>query len=121
MKNMLLIATLLGCAGWVQAQTPPAVKAEIGYLLEAVEKSQCKFNRNGSWHDAKSARKHLQTKFEYLDKKNMLATAESFIELGAARSSSSGKAYQMVCPGGQPMASTAWLTAELARLRATKP
>ena len=117
---MLGMAALLCAAGLAQAQAPAATRAEVTQLLDRVESSQCKFNRNGSWHDAKSARKHLQDKFDYLDKKNMVATTESFIDKGASRSSTSGKAYQIFCPGGQAMPSAAWMTAELNRLRLSR-
>ncbi len=121
MKHMISIAALLCAAGIAHAQTPAATRTEVRQLLDTVEKSQCKFNRNGSWHDAKAARKHLQEKFDYLDKKNLVSTTESFIDQGAARSSSSGKAYQIFCQGGQAVPSATWLTAELAKVRAAKP
>ena len=120
MKMKLSMAALLCAASLAHAQTPPATRAEVTQLFDTVEKSQCKFNRNGSWHDAKSARKHLQDKFDYLDKKNLLTSTESFIAQGASSSSSSGKAYQIFCPGGQAMPSATWLLAELARVRAQK-
>jgi hypothetical protein len=119
MKVLMLIAGMLA-ASMAVAQTPEATKAEVTHLLTAVEKSACRFNRNGSWYDAKSARKHLASKFEYLDKRNMLPTAESFIKLGASSSSSSGKPYQMACEGKQPMTSAVWLIEELNRFRETK-
>ena len=114
------VAALLCGAGIAQAQAPAVTRTEVTQLLDRVESSQCKFNRNGSWHDAKSARKHLQDKFDYLDKKNMVSTTESFIDKGATRSSSSGKPYQIFCTGGQAMPSATWLTTELNRLRLTK-
>lgn len=120
MKVLILIAGMLA-ANLALAETPEATKAEVTHLLEAVEKSECRFNRNGSWYDAKSARKHLASKFEYLDKKDLLPTAESFIKLGASSSSSSGKPYQMACEGKQPMTSAVWLVEELNRFREAKP
>lgn len=111
-----LAATFLS-AGAAAAATPEATRGEITRLLEAVEKSQCQFNRNGSWHDAREARAHLQKKFEYLDKKNLVTSTESFIERGASTSSMSGDPYQIRCAGTQPVTSAAWLKAELARQR----
>ncbi len=101
------------------AETTDVTKAEVGHLLNAVEQSKCRFNRNGSWHDGKSAKKHLASKYEYLDKKDMLPTAESFIKLGASGSSSSGKTYMMACDGQQPVTSAVWLIEELNRYRKT--
>lgn len=120
MKALILIAGMLA-ANAALAETPVETKAEVTHLLQAVEKSECRFNRNGSWYDAKSARKHLASKFEYLDKKDLLPTAESFIKLGASASSSSGKPYQMACEGKQPMTSAVWLVEELNRFREAKP
>jgi hypothetical protein len=116
MKCIVLAATLLA-AGWASAATPPATRAEIAHLLGAVEASQCKFNRNGSWHDAKAARAHLEKKFAYLDKKDLVPDTERFIERGATGSSTSGKPYLMQCAGARPVTSAEWLTAELARHR----
>jgi len=118
MKLLILAGSML-VGNFAMAATPEATKAEVTHLLNAVEQSECRFNRNGSWHDARSATKHLTSKFEYLDKKDMLPTAESFIKLGASSSSSSGKAYMMACSGQQPMTSAVWLIEELNKYRKT--
>jgi hypothetical protein len=115
MKALVLAAALLAASS-AFAKAPEATRAEIAHLMSAVEKSQCKFNRNGSWYDAKAAREHLQKKFDYLDKKDMVTTAESFIERGASTSSMSGKAYEMQC-GAKTVTSAVWLTEELNRYR----
>jgi len=119
MKALVLAAGML-VAGLACAKAPEATRAEVAHLMAAVEKSQCKFNRNGSWHDAKTARDHLQKKFDYLDKRDMITTTESFIERGASTSSSSGKAYEMQCGGGKAVTSAAWLNEELNRIRKAK-
>ncbi len=98
--------------------TPAPARAEINHLLDAVEKSQCKFSRNGSWYDAKKARDHLGKKFAYMDKRDLAPTAEIFIDKGASTSSSSGKPYQMQCQGAAPVNSAVWLQNELKRYRA---
>lgn len=116
MKALILAAGLLAASG-AMAATPEPARSEINYLLGAVEKSGCKFNRNGTWHDAQAARKHLEKKFAYLDKKDLAPTAELFIERGAATSSSSGKPYQMQCGTGAATTSSQWLGAELKRHR----
>ena len=119
MKALLVAAALL-CAGGAFAKAPEPVRAEVAQLMTAVEKSQCKFNRNGSWHDAKAAREHLQKKFDYLDKRDMVSTTESFIERGASTSSSSGKPYEMQCGAARTVTSAAWLNDALFRLRKAK-
>ena len=119
--HRVLGAALLCACTVAAAQTPAVRRAEVERLLETVAQSKCQFNRNGTWYDAKSARKHLQDKYDYLDKRKMLTTTESFIELGAARSSSSGKPYQIFCPGGMATPSAAWMTTELTKLRSAQP
>jgi hypothetical protein len=116
MKALVLTAALLA-AGGALAKAPEATQAEVARLMTAVEKSQCKFNRNGTWYDAKAAREHLEQKFAYLDKKDLVTTTESFIERGASTSSMSGKPYQMQCGSGKPVTSAEWLTGELKRYR----
>jgi hypothetical protein len=118
MKLMVFVGSML-VGNLALAATPEITKAEVVHLLGAVEQSQCRFNRNGSWYDAKSARKHLASKYEYLDKKDMLPSTESFIKLGASSSSSSGKAYMMACSGQQPVPSAVWLVEELNKYRKT--
>ena len=120
MTRRLSIAALLCAAGLAHAETPAITRAEVTRLLDTVAQSKCTFNRNGTWYDANSASKHLRDKFDYLDKRNMLVNTESFIEKGAARSSSSGKEYKIFCPGGTAVPSAAWLTTELDKLRGPK-
>ena len=119
MKKLLILVGTILAANMAFAVTPQVTKAEVSHLLGAVEQSQCSFNRNGSWYDAKSAKKHLASKYEYLDKKDLLQSAEAFIKLGASSSSSSGKAYMMACEGQQPVTSAVWLIEELNRYRKT--
>ena len=116
MKLAMLIGALLA-TNVAQSASGPSAKAEVAQLLSAVEQSQCKFNRNGSWHDAKKARAHLAKKFDYIERKGLATTTEKFIELGGATSSSSGKPYQMQCPGAGPVNSATWLDTELKKLR----
>lgn len=115
-KPAILLGALL-LAGQTLAATPAATRTEAAQLMTAVEKSGCKFSRNGSWYSGADARAHLQKKFDYLDKKDMLTTTESFIEKGASASSMSGKPYEMQCAGSKQVTSAEWLTAELKRLR----
>lgn len=116
MKSLVLMAGILA-ADLAGAATPAATRTEVTQLMTAVEKSGCKFSRNGSWYGGAEARAHLQKKFDYLDKKDMLTTTESFIEKGASTSSMSGKPYEMQCPGTKQVTSAEWLGAELKRHR----
>ena len=49
------------------------------------------FIRNGSEYPAAEARAHLQKKLDYLERKDLVASSEDFIERAATQSSLSGK------------------------------
>lgn len=99
-----------------QAQATPQVTQEIKGLLDFVEHSECQFVRNGSEFPGPRARAHLEKKLNYLEGKNMVNSAEDFIELAATKSSMSGRAYEVRCPEGVQPANT-WLKRELQRQR----
>jgi hypothetical protein len=107
---------LLAVAGGVQAQISPQANQEIKGLLDFVERSECKFMRNGSEYPGPQARAHLEKKLNYLEGKNLVSSAEDFIDLAATKSSMSGKAYEVRCPTGVQPTST-WLKMELQRQR----
>ena len=102
------------------ASAAPTAKAEheIDALIAGLGSSGCEFERNGSWHDAKAARAHLQKKYDYLRKRDMADTAELFIERAASKSSMSGKAYRVRCPGKTAEPSERWFRQRLQTLRA---
>jgi allantoicase len=112
---MLLAATLHGAA---LAAPEARAQAEIKHLLDYVATPGCQFNRNGSWHEGAEARSHLQKKYDYLVKRNLVTDAESFIKGAATESSMSGKDYLVRCGGGKAEASAVYLKEELARFRA---
>jgi len=99
------------------ASAPTAGHAEIEALLELLSRSGCLFNRNGSWHSAAEARRHLAAKLEYLQRRGLVQTAEHFIERGASSSSLSGRPYLVQCGTAEPVESAQWLAAQLERLR----
>lgn len=98
------------------AQASNPMNQEIDALLAFVESSQCRFVRNGAEHEGAQARAHLEKKRDYLVRRGMLQRAEDFIELGASRSSISGKDYEVRCPSSVFPARN-WLTTELERIR----
>ena len=108
----LLIAALLPASSL--AQTP---SSEISQLFKALETSGCEFNRNGDWYDARKASEHLHRKYDYLLKKGLVKSTESFIDLGASKSSMSGKAYLVRCGKASPVESKSWFLAKLAQIR----
>lgn len=97
------------------AQAAPlddTTQREIDHLLNFVKVSECRFFRNGTWHDSAEAADHIQSKYSYVLKRGRIKSTEDFIALAASKSSMSGKAYKVKC-GEQEMTSATWLTTEL--------
>ena len=91
--------------------------AEISQLFKSLETSGCQFNRNGSWYNAQEASEHLHRKYDYLVKKGLAKSAESFIDLAASKSSMSGKPYLVRCGNAAPVESKSWFLSKLAQFR----
>ena len=125
MKTIRMLAAGLLCAtslGASAAPTPPTIRAEIEGLMARMNASGCQFERNGSWHSATDARKHLTRKLEYIEKRReTLASTEQFIEVAASKSSFSGKPYRVKCGAAEPVTSAIWLNRELKLLRQPGP
>ena len=119
MKPLIPLVAVLIASAALAAEPSPVAKKEIQYLFTNLEGSGCQFNRNGTWHTAQEASGHLQRKYKHLLDKGMISTTESFIDQGAATSSSSGKPYQVRCGGADAKAeaSAVWFKAELAKHR----
>jgi hypothetical protein len=118
--NLRMLASLLLAAplSAFAAAPAPAARGEIDHLFEYVaHAAECRFERNGSWHDMGEARSHLAMKYEFLASRGKADTAEDFIENAATRSSITGKNYLVECRGGPAIPSAEWLRAELARYR----
>jgi hypothetical protein len=114
----ILLLAASAASGAACAAPEARVQAEIVHLLGHVAAPGCQFNRNGSWHGGAEARLHLQRKYDYLVKRNLVTSAESFIAHAATGSSMSGKPYLVKCGNGQPVASAVYLQQELQRQRA---
>lgn len=118
MKRRLLILLLgLSPTFALAAELTPPAKREIAHLLSYLQQSGCDFNRNGSWHATEEAVGHIQKKYEYLLKKNLVSSAEDFIDRAASESSMSGKPYLVRCGAHSPASSATWFKAELTRYR----
>ena len=115
----LCLATLIAAP----AHAAPSATAarEIEQLIAALATSGCRFQRNGRWHDAVQAQDHLRKKYAWLRKRDLVASAEQFIERAGSQSSLSGRAYQVRCTGRAPVTSAAWMRAKLVQLRRTPP
>ena len=114
-------ALAAACIAAAPAHAAPqaATAIEIDGLFSALLTSGCEFNRNGSWYSSQKASEHLHRKYDYLLKKGLVTTTESFIELAATKSSMSGKPYQVRCGNAQPVSSQSWFTNKLNVLRST--
>ncbi len=118
MKSILLTLLLLFSSTIAAAQGQPAsATREINRLFVVLEQSGCQFYRNGMWHTSRQATRHLRRKYDYLVKKGLVTTAESFIDLAGTMSSASGRPYMVKCPGTAAVQGKAWLTAKLAAIR----
>ena len=117
----ILIALLLTCSSNViAANISISTQQEIQYLFKALESSDCKFSRNGSWYAPTEASAHLQKKYKYMADHNYISTTESFIDNAASKSSMSGKAYEVKCGDGKPVESKQWFINTLKNYRTEK-
>lgn len=117
MKHFTCPALLLCCGLALAAPTAAPVRAEIDALLARLEGSGCQFERNGSWHGGAAAKKHLLRKLDAVEDRTTISSTEQFIDLAAAKSSSSGRPYRVKCGAEPAVESRAWLSRELAALR----
>lgn len=88
---------------------------EIQHLLQYVKTTKCQYERNGSLHIGIEAEEHINNKYKYY--KDDVNNAEDFIKYAATKSKFSGKYYQIICPGENPIKSESWLLLELNRYR----
>ena len=118
-KASLSLALVAAFSGTPALAAPPPnhAQSEITHLFDTLEKSGCRFGRNGSWYDGAKARSHLASKYDYISARTTLDSAEAFIDLAASRSSLSGQAYEVDCPGAGVRPSAQWLKEELGRYR----
>ena len=110
-------ALLFFFVGWNEgwADVSETQKPEVQHLLAYLKNSGCQMERNGSMHDAQEAVEHIQKKYDYY--KDDIKTTEDFIERSASRSSLSGRAYHLLCPGEDARPTADWLKEELERYR----
>lgn len=118
LARWLSLLVLVCCTGQLAAALDETAQREIDYLLTRLETSQCRFFRNGKWYDADRARRHLEKKLAWLAKRDLVDSAEQFIERAASESSRSGEPYLVQC-GGAVMLSAAWLNEQLRAFRRT--
>lgn len=117
MKQFVFALCLYLSSGALGAPLSHQSQAEIEHLFDFLIGSGCEFQRNGSWYAAPKAAEHLRTKYDYLIKRDLINSAEEFIELAASKSSMSGKDYQVKCADQAAITSAIWFTQELTRYR----
>lgn len=111
-----ILLTLVSGIGFSQGFTV-TTKVEIDQLFSALETSNCEFSRNGTWYSADKASGHLQKKYNYLLKRRLITTTESFIKLAATQSSVSGKLYFVRCDNKEMVTSKSWFIDKLNEIR----
>jgi hypothetical protein len=97
MKWLLAALIAMPASPAAFAEPDEVARTEIAHLLKYLEKAGCQFQRNGSWYAPARAASHLNQKYEYLLQKDLVTTAEQFIERAATESSASGKPYSVKC------------------------
>ena len=117
MRIILISMVILLSSTSYAADSNGEMGKEIRHLLDYLKNSDCEFNRNGKWYDAKEAEKHINKKYKYWLKKGLINSTEQFIDLSASESSMSGKPYMVRCDESKPMKSSVWFKRELASFR----
>lgn len=117
--SIVALFCLFGSFTMADEETQETEDAKIQFLLERVEKSGAVFIRNGDEHPAKKARAHLEHKMNMARKMFWFfgpakaITALEFIEKIAAKSSTTGKIYQIRLTTGETLPTEEWLKAQL--------
>ena len=81
------------------AEPDARTRDEIEHLLAYLAASECEFFRNGSWHDAESAARHVRRKYEHLARRDGIPTTESFIDGAPSLRSPAPRAERTVIRG----------------------
>jgi hypothetical protein len=113
----MILASVFLAAAFAAVQPPTSIRAEVDGLLATLDRSDCQFYRNGTWHDGHEAQAHLRMKYEYLVRKGLLHRTEDFIDAAATKSSLSGEPYLVRCPSHAPQPSAVWLNQRLRERR----
>ena len=106
MRALYLLLVAFSMIALCAADIDPVVKT-VDYLIAQVEKSDCKFIRNGDEHTAKEAAEHMRAKYNHFKKK--IKTPEDFIQKCASKSELSGKPYLVKKPDGSAENCEDWM------------
>jgi hypothetical protein len=112
-----LVLLGLGAGSTTAGAVPTQAQVEVEYLLDAIARSGCEFNRNGTWYDSQRASAHLRDKYNGLVASGRFVSALEFIEDAATNSSITGRPYLIRCAGQEPVPTDQWLREALERYR----
>ncbi len=116
MRTILNLAVLVFALSTTAiADVPESQQAEVDYLLNTLETSDCTMIRNGTAHTGAEGASHARRKYRYFS--GQISSTEEFIEFSASKSTRSGKPYTIECPGQEPVASQQWLLKRLREYR----
>jgi hypothetical protein len=97
------------------ASAVASVEGEIKHLLNFVKKTECKYERNGTFHNGVEAANHINKKYAYFT--DNIKSTEDFIKYSATKSTFSGVPYKIHCTGKPSVKSKSWLLTELMTYR----
>ncbi|MDV6234322.1 YfeK family protein [Leptospira ellisii] len=110
MKKISTVWIFLFCSVLfsVFSEEDPSFRNDLNSLMSSLESCQCKFVRNGSEHEPKEAREHMERKLKATD--GRIGNIPDFIEHIASKSSVSGKPYLVKLKDGKTVEAKLWLT-----------
>ena len=104
LPRLALILLLFSLSSIASAQSlDTCTEQEIAHLFTFIKGSPCRFYRNGEWHSSMEAAEHIDKKYRYVLKRNLIHDTDDFIRYTATQSFLSGKRYQVECPDAEPM------------------
>lgn len=104
---LLLIILSIGGIPETATAAGSEMQTEIAFLLDRIEQTECWLIRNGKAYSGAEAAAHVKAKYRYFA--DRIDSAETFIELSASRSTLTGRAYEISCPGHPKVSSVQWL------------
>ncbi|EMI72642.1 YfeK family protein [Leptospira noguchii] len=105
-RKFIFLSIFLFCVS-ITSENDSSFKNDLNSLMEVLESCGCKFIRNGSEHEPKEAREHMERKLKTVDGK--IHTIQEFIDHIGSKSSISGKPYFVKFADGKMVESRVWL------------
>ncbi|EMN00256.1 hypothetical protein LEP1GSC021_3554 [Leptospira noguchii str. 1993005606] len=105
-RKFIFLSIFLFCVSII-SENNSSFKNDLNSLMDVLESCGCKFIRNGSEHEPKEAREHMERKLKAVDGK--IYTIQEFIDHIGSKSSVSGKPYFVKFADGKMVESRVWL------------